>query len=133
MSLWAHTNTKPFLFYFVPLICHLCASQQKTFLQNRTGHRELWDLQGLRVHHLQVRGCIRIWKSDCLLLASHVSTESTELVSVHSYVHHAVTLSHIRSSVLWLGRIAILLCVTARTDMKHSEYGHSLHKHHCQF
>lgn len=55
MSLWAHTNTGAQNITLVPLICHLYAFQQKTFLQNRTGHWELWDLQGLCLHHLQCR------------------------------------------------------------------------------
>lgn len=118
MSLWAHTNTHTQNITLLPLICHLCAFQQKTFLQDRTGHWELWDLQGLCLHHLQVRVLLWAWISAYLLLVLHVSTESRVRVSVHSYVHHAVILNHISfgSSVLWLGRIVVLLCVTAQPD-----------------
>lgn len=122
MSLWAHTNTLTRNVTLLPLICHLCAFQQKAFLQDRTGHWELWDLQGLCVHHLQVCGC------GCVLLGIpaylshvlHVSTESTVRVSVHSCVHHAVILNHVSfgSSVLWLG----LLRVWQHSLIQHFEY-----------
>lgn len=118
----SHTNTHTQNITLLPLICHLCAFQQKTFLQDRTGHWELWDLQGLCLHHLQVRVYGRVllwaWISAYLSLVLHVSTESAVRVSVHSYVHHAVILNHISfwSSVLLLGRIVVLLCVTAQPD-----------------
>lgn len=59
----------------LPLICHLCASQQKTFLQDGTGHRKLWDLQGLRLHHLQVRSwtCPHAKSHAYLWLVLHAS------------------------------------------------------------
>lgn len=34
----SHTNTHTQNITLLPLICHLCAFQQKTFLQDRTGH-----------------------------------------------------------------------------------------------
>ncbi len=34
----SHTNTYTQNITLLPLICHLCAFQQKTFLQDRTGH-----------------------------------------------------------------------------------------------
>lgn len=59
-----------------------------------------------------------VWISAYLSLVLHASSESGELVSAQSYVHRAVILNHIsrESSVLWLARIAILLCVTAPPD-----------------
>lgn len=42
-------------FLFYPWYVILLPFTQKTFIQDWTGHWELWDLQGLCLHHLQVR------------------------------------------------------------------------------
>lgn len=98
MSLWVHPNTHTHNITLFPLICHLCASQQKTFLQDRTGHWELWDLQGLRLHHLQVRGWMQC-VNFCIFIACFYTWvgESAVHVSAHGCVcvHHAVILNHV--------------------------------------
>lgn len=138
MSLWARTNTqthtkKPIP--LLPLICHLCASQQKTFLQNRTGHWELWDLQGLCVHHLQVCGRTHVWISDYRLNRTWASrAQSLCRCTVLCITLSLWIMSVFGSSVLWLGRIVILLCVTAQPDKALRVWPTPpAHKHCCGF
>lgn len=94
----------------LPLICHLCASQQKTFLQDGTGHRKLWDLQGLRLHHLQVRSwtCPHAKSHAYLWLVLHASGVRA---SAHGRVHRAVILNRVTfwgNLALRLGRVVVV-------------------------
>lgn len=94
----------------LPLICHLCASQQKTFLQDGTGHRELRDLQGLRLHHLQVRSwtCPHAKSHAYLWLVLHASGVR---VPAHGRVHRAVILNRVTfggNLALRLGRVVVV-------------------------
>lgn len=63
------TNVYAPTFLFYPWYVILLPFTQKTFIQDWTGHWELWDLQGLCLHHLQVRGWIFcIFMTLCLRL-----------------------------------------------------------------
>lgn len=137
MSLWAHTNTCTQNATLLPLICHLCAFQQKTFLQDRTGHWELWDLQGLCLHHLQVCG----WMCPPCLNFCIFITRFTREHREHSACLAAplcASRCHFESRQFWefsfYGLVGLSFCsVWQHSRMQHFESGHSLHKHRCRF
>ena len=109
-----HTDTHTHNVTLLPLICHLTAFQQKTFLQNWTGHWELWDLQGLRLHHLQVDGRMCPHVNLCIFVACcHMWAQCVSRCSVMCGVPSFPITSVWASSEFWLGRIVVLLRVTA--------------------
>ncbi len=141
MSLWAentHTHTHTHQVTLLTLICHLCdAFQQKTFIQNRTGHWELWDLQGLRLHHLQVCGELHPPLNFCIFIACFTWEHRERSACLrarlcasrcHFESHHFREFSF----MAWQD-CRSALCDSTAGLQQHFENGHSLHKHRCRF